>query len=937
MSNLNTAEFVRWYRRTSHNDDKTLRVFIKKDYFTVYGKDNTEYIAETFFKSKESIRSYGSDDSNPQDKIECIFFRKQVYTPIIRDYVMRQQKAVEVYNRDAESGEWLITQRITPSNLSVGSVGEASANIISVILSVTKQIKTLAVALCNLSTRTLEIAEFIEDAQYTALSALCVAKGVKQCIFKCVSPSNSHQTQQFKRILDKNGVQLINTCGDEAKKNTFWSFMKHDTRSIAKHIHALLDTSSSKRLQTFDSRFKFALHALWAIISYEGLEQDDHTLNRYKLTENQMNSFMRLDNAALNALNLFPSLKDTLRADNSHSHSNSLYGVLNKCKSSMGDRLLAVWIRQPLVDIKQIHRRQKLIKLFVENDESRDILRDEHLKSLIDLEKLVRKLINNRSNLKDLVELYVFAERIQWIRDTLSSCIQEDDEDEDVDIDSGRTILQNEFVDPMVEMETNFNGYLAMIEQVVDLPATSKREYLIKKEFDPLLDQFDAKKRKIMREMESVRDKALTQSGVDEKALRLEKHKTYGYCLRIQKKQSKKLKKKSFKTLSAQKNCTYVTDSAGELRKLSKSCIDYERRYKERQQVIVNKTIQITKTYIPVIEKGIRVFSELDVLLSLAHVASCSPTKYILPTIYPSSQSNKFVNIKGARHPCLELTRLDDDTGVIPNDVDMNQSSLFQVITGPNMGGKSTYIRMIGVIVLMAQIGSYVPADECSLTIIDSILARVGAGDNQLRGVSTFMAEMLESASILEAATPNSLIIIDELGRGTSTYDGYGIAYAISEHIIQKLKSFCLFATHFHELSVLELKHEMAVNKHVTAHFEKEEDTLTMLYKIKKGICPQSYGIHVAELAKFPQHVIETAKKKAQQLESLSSSTISLHTYKSIQNIVAEYKQIQEHSKEKQKSQSLETFKKIIKEQINQSEELRDITSKPQHDKMEID
>lgn len=253
---------------------------------------------------------------------------------------------------------------------------------------------------------------------------------------------------------------------------------------------------------------------------------------------------------------------------------------------------------------------------------------------------------------------------------------------------------------------------------------------------------------------------------------------------------------------------------------------------------LVKSAVNTAKTYLPIIEAACTLISELDVLSSFATIAALSPGVYSRPHLLPLSENGKsspsgdstqevttgadrVINLVAARHPCVELM---DNVEFIPNNYKLEtNNSNFQIITGPNMGGKSTYIRAIGSIVCLAQIGCFVPAQSAIISLVDSILARVGAGDATQKGISTFMAEMLEASVLLETATFNSLIIIDELGRGTSTFDGFGIAWAIAEYISSKINCFCFFATHFHEITALEKHHRNIKNVHVSALIRNKE------------------------------------------------------------------------------------------------------------------
>ena len=541
------------------------------------------------------------------------------------------------------------------------------------------------------------------------------------------------------------------------------------------------------------------------------------------------NKYMLLDSSTRRNLELTETLREKQKRG-------SLLWVLDKTKTAMGARMLRSYLEQPLIEKEDMEHRLDAIEELNQNSVSRDEIR-EYLNPVYDLERLLARITYKTANPRDLIAFRNSLEMLPHIRTVL------------------KDFQKKELTDCREEMDTLEDVY-ALISQAImeDPPITIREGGMIKDGFDETVDMLRSAKRDGKTWLAQLEETDRERTGI--KGLKIKYNKVFGYYFEVTNSYKNLVPPDYIRKQTLANAERYTTPR---LKELEDTILNAEDKLQTLEYDIFCRIRDSIAQEIERIQTTAKAIARLDVFCSLALVAERN--RYVRPKL----NEKGIIDIKDGRHPVVEQMLSGDM--FIANDTFLdNNKHCISIITGPNMAGKSTYLRQSALIVLMAQIGSFVPARSADIGIVDRIFTRVGASDDLASGQSTFMVEMNEVANILRNATANSLLILDEIGRGTSTFDGLSIAWAVIEHISNKklLGAKTLFATHYHELTELEDKMHN-VNNYCIAVKERGDD-IVFLRKIVKGGADRSYGIQVAKLAGVPDMVIDRAKEIAEQL-----------------------------------------------------------------------
>ena len=627
---------------------------------------------------------------------------------------------------------------------------------------------------------------------------------------------------------------------DSTKENSL--FFKEFNRLFDIYVSTYNNSEKSKFLIDILEKQEITLskyenEAATLLINYIEETQKSSIEQINTITKYDIEKYMQLDSSTRKNLEILESNRE-------HTKKGSLLWVLDETVTAMGGRALRHWLESPLLNKIEIEKRQNAVEVLVNNNMFRDDLQD-MLKTVYDIERLISKVVGGSVNARELTSLKNSLKRLPELKKLITNIVEKTNDEY--------------FTEFLNSIDTLEDVYTLIDKAIIeDAGVTIKEGGIIKDGFSKQVDDYrnaSTKGQEWLMELEA-KEKELT--GIKGKWLRIGYNRVFGYYIEVTNSYKSQVPEDRYirkQTLAGAER--YVTE---ELKEIEEKILGAKEKLIDLEYDLFCKIREEVALQVIRIQKTASIISILDVLCSFATVAINN--NYVKPKI----TEDGIIDVKNGRHAVVEKALKNEQ--FIPNDAFLNNTTdRFLIITGPNMAGKSTYMRQIAIITYMSQLGSFVPADSATISIVDRIFTRIGASDDLATGQSTFMVEMKELSNILENATKNSLVILDEIGRGTSTYDGLAIAWSTVEYMTDKVGAKTLFATHYHELIELESKIEGV--KNYSIEVKEKGDEVIFLRKIVAGGADESYGIYVAKLAGIKKPVISRAKEILKYLENV--------------------------------------------------------------------
>ncbi|WP_333881626.1 DNA mismatch repair protein MutS [Holdemanella porci] len=662
------------------------------------------------------------------------------------------------------------------------------------------------------------------DAKSTNYMASCDVSSFEITVIYCELSTGELKYQTLQRslvalqkaLLEQNVSELV--CPMTMDKKWMAALEEMDIMLISKHKKANIDPEDLPLLNGIESEsLKEAFALLMAYLKDTQKQRIDHFLPIESMDKDKV---LVMDYETKNHLELVSSQSSNAKAE-------SLWSFMDKCQSAMGSRMLKRWIEYPLIDAEKIAKRQVAVKDLKENFMLRENLK-EHLVYVYDMERLASRMAYGNASPRDVLQLVATLEHAKPILDLASSLNSYPEFNDVPDCQELYNEIKNAIIEnpPLTLKEGGvFNdGYNQELDEVRKI-AKQGKDFIL---------ELEAKERE--------------RTGV--KSLKVGYNRVFGYYIEVRNGNLDNIKEEfGYHPKQTLANATrFITQ---ELKEKEEQILHAQETKVKLEQSLFNDLLLRIKRDLFDLHACAQALSTIDVLVSLAILAS--EKGYVCPIFHPGYN----VNVVEGKHPILD-DRMKKKR-YVSNDWKMSEEEHIQLITGPNMGGKSTYMRQNALLVVMAQMGSFIPAKTAQLPIFDRIFTRIGASDDILTGKSTFMVEMMEANTALRYATKHSLILFDEIGRGTATYDGMALAQAMLEYIDEAIGAKTLFSTHYHELTELAEEHQSMRNVHVDVREEKNE--IEFRYRVIEGKADKSYGINVAKLAHLPKVVLDRASQ----------------------------------------------------------------------------